>query len=307
MKCSVLLPVYNGESFLRPAIESILLQDCQNFEFLIIDDASNDRSAELIREYAARDGRIRAVFHRQNSGLAATLNEGLLGAKCDLIVRMDQDDIALPNRIGAQVEFMGHNPEVTVAGSFVYHMGRKPANDHLIKLPTGHEEIVDTLPRENCIYHPSVIMRRRELLELGGYRTEFRNAEDYDLWLRVARVHRLANIAKPLLRYRFSIAGMTLGRKWEQALYTRMAVASYRHPGWSLEQNTEQARADLEELGKDRFLMEVARGTMEELIRLRLFGYAVQVWSTFTRLLGWRSGMALAQCFGKAFVRACFP
>ena len=306
MKCSVLLPVYNGAAFLPLAIESILKQDDPDFEFLLIDDCSTDDSAKIIRHYAASDERIRAIFHRENAGLAATLNEGLTEARSGLIVRMDQDDLALPKRIGAQIGFMRQRPEIAVAGSFVYHMGRRPADDHLMRLPAGHEEIVRTLARENCIYHPSVIMRREPILSLGGYRAEFRNSEDYDLWLRVAKVYRLANLPEPLLRYRFSVTGMTLGRKWQQALYTRMAMIANRHPERSLDQVRQEAAAELENLGKGWFLEQVARGTIRELIRLRLFGDALRILWTFSRQLDRGRAMPLVRDFGGTLLRSWF-
>src|ERR1051326_3445639 len=124
MTCAVLLPVYNAGSFLSHAIDSILEQNWPNFEFWIIDDCSTDGSPSVIRSYANADRRIRAIFHGRNLGLGSTLNEGLHATRCDLVVRMDQDDIALPNRVATQVRFMRTRPEVAVAGTFVYHMGR---------------------------------------------------------------------------------------------------------------------------------------------------------------------------------------
>jgi glycosyltransferase involved in cell wall biosynthesis len=306
MRCSVLLPVYNGGAFLHLAIESILKQDDSDFEFLLIDDCSTDHSAEIIHHYAESDGRIRPIFHRENAGLAATLNEGLQEARSDLIVRMDQDDVALAKRIGTQVEFMHGRPDIAVAGSFVYHMGRRPTDDRLVRLPAEHEEIVRTLARENCIYHPSVIMRRERILSLGGYRAEFRNSEDYDLWLRVAKVYRLANIPEPLLRYRFSVTGMTLGRKWQQALYTKMAVISSRHPERSLDQVRQEAAAELESRGKGWFLEQVARGTIQELICLRLFGDALRTLWRFSRQVDRNRVMPLVRDFGGALLRTWF-
>ena len=306
MRCSVLLPVYNGGAFLPLAIESILKQDDPGFEFLLIDDCSNDHSAKIIRHYAESDERIRPIFHRENAGLAATLNEGLSEARSDLIVRMDQDDVALAKRIGTQVEFMHGRSDIAVAGSFVYHMGRRPADDHLVQLPAGHEEIVRTLARENCIYHPSVIMRRRQILSLGGYRAEFRNSEDYDLWLRVAKVYKLANIPEPLLRYRFSVAGMTLGRKWQQALYTRMAVIASRDPELAFDRVRQEAAAELESLGKGWFLEQVARGTIQELIRLRLFGDALRTLRTFSWQVDRNRVMPLVRDFVGTLLRTWF-
>jgi len=165
---TVLLPVYNAGRPLHAAIDSVLAQDERDFELLIVDDASPDDSASVIRSYAERDPRIRAIYHDRNRGLAATLNEGLELATGELVVRMDQDDESLPSRIRVQSEFMRAHPEVAVAGSHVLHMGAKPAYDRLIRLPTDAREIRETLPRVNCMYHPSVVMRRNVVLELGG-------------------------------------------------------------------------------------------------------------------------------------------
>lgn len=295
MKCSVLLPVYNAGELLREAIESILAQDEPDFEFLIIEDRSTDGSAAIVRAFAERDARIRPIFHQSNAGLAATLNEGLRDARSDLVARMDQDDVALPNRLSTQIRFLRTRPQVAVAGSFVYHMGRTPQRDRLVPLPAEPEQIAETLPKRNCLYHPSVMLRRSAILALGGYRPEFRNAEDYDLWLRASRVYRLANIPVPLLRYRFSVSGMTLGKKWEQALYTQMAIVSHRCPEWSVERVREQAALEREALGKDAFLLGVARGTVEELLRLGQERDAHRAWWLFFHQLGFRGKLRLAR------------
>jgi len=306
MNCSVLLPVRNGGAALPLAIESILNQDEPDFEFLLIDDCSTDDTGSVIRRYAATDARIRPVFHLKNAGVAATLAEGLAAARSELVVRMDADDIALPHRIGTQVEFMRQNPEVAVAGSWVYNMGRRPSDDRLVRLPVDHEEIVRTLARENCIYHPSVILRRQQVLSLGGYRLEFRHSEDYDLWLRVGKVYRLANIAEPLLRYRFSLQGESLGDRWHQVLYAHMAMVSSRHPEWSLDQVRPEAAAELERMGKGWFLEQVARGTIHELIGLRLYGDALRVLWNYSRQLEPRRVPALVRDAGGALMRAGF-
>ena len=310
MKCSVLLPVYNAGEPLREAIESILAQDEPNFELLIIEDHSTDSSAKTIRGLAQKEPRIRPIFHERNLGLATTLNEGLREARSEFVARMDQDDVALPHRLSTQLRFLGTRPQVAVAGSFVYHMGRTPQWDRLIRLPAEHAEIVEILPKRNCLYHPSVMLRRDAVLDLGGYRREFHNSEDYDLWLRVSRRHQLANIPVPLLRYRFSAGGMTLGKKWQQALYAQMAIVAHRAPEWSLEQVRTQAAREMDALGRNRFLLAVVRGTVEELLALGLEEDAYRVWRLFFRHLDPR-GKVLALGCGleayrrrKAFLRA---
>ena len=293
MKCSVLLPVFNGAGTLVQAIDSILSQSEEDFEFLVIDDKSRDRSAEIIRTYMRRDPRVEGVFHDTNRGLAATLNEGLSRARADLVVRMDQDDESLPERIRLQVSYMEAYADVAVAGSHVYHMAKRRQYDRLVRVPVQHEEIMGILPTSNCMYHPSTILRRAAILEAGGYDADFKNAEDYELWLRLSRKYRLANLDVTLLRYRFSTSGMTLGRKWEQLLYVQKAILSHNQPQLSPAEHEKAAIERREAIGKDYFFEQVARGTIEELLRLRLWGDATKVYGQFSRQIGARRSARL--------------
>jgi glycosyltransferase involved in cell wall biosynthesis len=287
---TVLLPVYNAGQPLRQAIESILRQDHRDFELLIIDDASGDDSARTIREFADRDARIRTKYHARNIGLSSTLNEGLELATHDLVARMDQDDESLPNRLRVQETFMRTHPEVVAAGSFVYHMGATRRHDRLVEFATDSAEIRERLPHENPLYHPSVIMRRREILELGGYRDVFKNAEDYDLWLRASRHHELSVIAEPLLRYRFSVHGMTLGRKWEQLFFVYFAQAANEDHGRSLDDARRLAEERLAATSRERFLVESAQWTLIELSRLRLWRDVATLGARIFRDFGIRAG-----------------
>lgn len=284
MKVSVLLPVYNGGGELRQALDSILRQDLSEFELIVIDDASTDRSAQVIRRYAAADSRVRPVYHSRNAGLASTLNEGLETARGELVARMDQDDESLPNRLRVQASFLDAHPEVVVAGSFVYHMGARTDRDRLVRFPTESEEIKRTLQRENCIYHPSVMFRRRQILELGGYRPQFKNAEDYDLWLRVSKRFELANIPEPLLRYRFSVGGMTLSRKWEQLYYVYLAQAAAGTKPFGEAERIAAAR--IAQTNRSDFFTNVASSLVIELIALRLWKDAARVGWRFAKEMG---------------------
>jgi len=285
VKCSVLLPVYNGAATLRQAMDSVLAQTEGDFEFLVIDDKSNDDSVAIIRDYARRDARVIAFFHQENQGLASTLNEGLERARAGLVVRMDQDDECLPDRIRLQVRYMGVRPDVAAAGSHVYHMANDPKFDHCVRVPVEHDEIMRVLPSWNCMYHPATILRKAAVLEVGGYRADFKNAEDYELWLRLAGKYRLGNLDVPLLRYRFSIEGMTLSKKWQQFLYANMAMLSYAQPSLSREELERAARERIESIGKHEFFDGVARGTIQELAQLRLRSDAVKVYLQFARQL----------------------
>jgi GT2 family glycosyltransferase len=202
---SVAMSVYNCERFLAPAIESILSQSFTDFEFLILNDGSRDRSAEIINGYAAQDQRIRPI-HRENKGLIVSLNQLLAEARAPLIARMDGDDISKPERFAQQIAFMTAHPDHGVLGTWTedmdedgepYHM---TGSDH----PVTNEEFQSVVGERSPLCHPSVMMRRDLALEVGGYHAAFRHCEDYDLWLRLASRTKICSIPERLLRYRHS-------------------------------------------------------------------------------------------------------
>ncbi len=198
-KVTVLMPVYNGEKYLKDAIESILCQDFTDFEFLIINDGSKDDSENIIRSFS--DGRIRLVNNEMNIGLVNTLNKGFDLAKGQYIARMDCDDLSLKNRLKVQVDFMDQHPEVAVCGSYYYLLlnGKKAVAD----FPLTAEELSSYLIFNSPIAHPSAILRTSLIREKGlKYDSRFIHAEDYDLWSRISEHAGLANIPAVLLTYR---------------------------------------------------------------------------------------------------------
>jgi glycosyltransferase involved in cell wall biosynthesis len=290
---SVVLPVYSPGLPLKMAIESILNQNFSSFEFIIIDDASKDDSAKIIADYARQDSRIVPIFHSKNAGLTYSLNEGLALAKAPIVIRIDHDDQALEHRIKTQLDFLANNPEITIVGSYVYHMGAKPRYDKLITLPTTHQDIAQTLTQYNCMYHPSVAFRKEEILKIGGYRNNFKNAEDYDLWLRASKHYKFANIDEPLLRYRFSVNGMTLGSKWQQVYFVHLAQAAYRDPGAKEDELRNSALMTLAELDRHSFMKEAYSGTINEMIELGFSIGAIQLALKGRKEIGLRESLKL--------------
>jgi Sulfotransferase family/Glycosyl transferase family 2 len=221
---SVCMPVYNAKRYLAEAVESILGQTFRDFEFLIIDDGSTDRSLAILKRYAARDARIR-LSSGPNAGLVARLNEMLHQARGDLIARMDADDVALPERFARQVEFLRSHPEVDVVGGAQEHVGAK---GHLLSVhydPQGHEEIDERALAGACpINHPSVMMRRKAVLAVGGYRAEMLPAEDLDLWLRMGERGRLANLPEVITRYRLHESSVSASLQLRQLSQWQVAV-----------------------------------------------------------------------------------
>ncbi|HWE18446.1 MAG TPA: glycosyltransferase [Hyphomicrobiaceae bacterium] len=184
-KLSVLMPVYNGARFLAEAIESILGQTFADFEFLILDDGSDDETPAILGAYAAKDTRIRSI-RRPHRGLIATLNEGLAQVRSKLVARMDADDVAHPERLERQCRHMAVAQKMWVLGTqwdLVDANGKhSPAPK---RMPTAAPDVAAAMLCYNALHHPTVLMRRDPILKLGGYRPAYRHAEDYDLWLRV--------------------------------------------------------------------------------------------------------------------------
>ena len=195
---SVLLPVYNAEAHIAEAIQSILVQTYGNFELLLINDGSTDRSLEVISSF--RDERIRLVNNESNLKLIATLNKGIDLARGKYIARMDADDVSLPQRLQKQVDFMEAHPETGVCGSWFESFGNHRS---IVRYPEKDEDIRIMMLYQTPFCHPSIIFRK-DIFDKNGIRflPEFIHAEDYEAWVRLADHTRFANIPEVLLKYR---------------------------------------------------------------------------------------------------------
>lgn len=193
---SVLMPVYNGEPFLGQAIESILLQTFVDFEFIIINDGSTDRSAEVVQSYD--DSRIRYFENEYNIGLTRSLNRGLSLVQGPYIARMDADDVSLPQRLARQVDFLDAHPNVGVVGTAMQIIDENDKTHRTWHSLTTHEALRWCLCLYDPIAHPTVLMRRQVVEQVGGYRVEMVTAQDYDLWRRLSKVTQLANLPNVL-------------------------------------------------------------------------------------------------------------
>lgn len=195
------MPVYNAGCFLAPALESVLAQTFTDFELIAIDDGSTDDSGRVLADVAARDPRLR-VFGQGNRGIVATLNRALSIARAPLIARMDADDLSRPDRFAKQVAYLRQHPEIAVVSGAMDVIGEHGGYLRTDEFPTSPEAIASELLQRSCISHPAVMGRTEVLRSVGGYRRNAQHAEDYDLWLRIAEVHRIANLPDVLLSYR---------------------------------------------------------------------------------------------------------
>ena len=228
---TVLMPVYNGERYLRPAIDSILRQTFTDFELLIVDDGSVDRSCAIAESY--RDRRIRIVRNGANVGLSRSLNRGVALARGRYLARLDADDIAEPTRLAAQVDYLERHPDVELLGSWCTVVNAD--GDVLARRygPCVDAEIRWTLQFCTPFAHSSVMMRRpAEGAAAPLYDESLAYAMDYDLWLKLAARGRIASLNQFLVRWRISPDGMTsrLGDRTER--FERVAADLARRLGW---------------------------------------------------------------------------
>lgn len=195
---SVLMPVYNAEKHLKEAIESILNQTYDNYEFIIINDGSIDSSEHIILSY--NDPKIRYIRNNENIKLISTLNKGIRLCEGRYIVRMDADDISLPNRIEEQVMFMENNPDVAISGTWFESFGNKKG---VTKYSADSNEIKYRMLFQSHLNHPTTIWRKSIIDENKlQFDPNFIHAEDYEFFARVAQNHKLSNLPKVLLKYR---------------------------------------------------------------------------------------------------------
>ncbi len=200
---SVVMPVYNGARYLRQAIASIRWQTFTDWELICVDDGSTDNSVEILAEFAEADSRIR-YLSQENQGVVAARNHCLHLARGQWIACLDCDDVALPNRLEVQLEFMKLNPEVVAVGSNMLCTDPEGLPIQTTNYAIEHAEIEQSLlhGRGNTIGQPSVMMRRDAVDKVGNYRPVFEWIEDTDLWLRLAEVGSLANLHDVLTYYR---------------------------------------------------------------------------------------------------------
>jgi len=223
---SVVMAVYNGEKYLQEAIESILNQSFKRFEFIIINDGSTDNSRKIIESY--KDDRIQLV-NQTNRGLPKALNIGIELAKGKYIARMDADDISYDNRLAIQYDFLEKNVKVVSVGSNADIIDMAGIYVYRTNLAISNDELKDGLPYQSPFVHPSVLMRRSTLIELGLY-PEVSVAQDLFLFIKIREYGEYANIAKPLIKYRLTPSASTRRSDATQELI-RLGAENYYKQG----------------------------------------------------------------------------
>jgi len=203
-KISVVMTVFNGESHLREAIDSILNQTFRDFEFIIVDNDSTDKTGEIICSY--RDPRIVYVKNTKNVGQSKALNIGIRRSRGDFIARMDADDISYPERLEKQYQYLLSHDSIAVVGAQYLAIDEEGKTILRFRLPTDPFEIrcyligVSELSYQ-CVPHPIVLIRKKALFDVGLYNEEI-ITQDYDLWVRMSRKYFFSNLKEILFKYR---------------------------------------------------------------------------------------------------------
>jgi len=203
---SVLLSVYNGEKYLREACDSIISQTFTDFEFIIVDDGSTDRSVDILRSY--KDERMK-IIQQPNKGLSAALNVGLSASAGKYIARMDADDVSVPHRLETQYEFLESHPECVAVGSNAMVIDADGEYLFTSDQPTDWEIIRSKLPRMS-FFHSSTLYRRDTALSCGGYQENIKHYyEDLLFFNHLACRGELRNLSQPLLKVRLVPTSIT--------------------------------------------------------------------------------------------------
>ncbi len=207
---SIIVPVYNAERFVAPALASLLIQTYKNLEIIVINDGSTDKSSSILRRFSASDTRIRLI-ERNNLGLIRTLNEGLDLARGDLVARMDADDISYPDRIAAQVQAFEADPDLAMCGCNFDTIvsGQRAAAPHVPEF-TGSYNLKILSRFCTILRHPSVMFRRSRIPDsLLHFDPAYPCAEDFDIFRRIAAHCTVNQLSQPLLAYRLHPGSVT--------------------------------------------------------------------------------------------------
>ena len=194
------MSVFNGEKYLKSAVESVLSQSLKDFEFIIINDGSTDKSLDILKEFQRQDKRIKLIS-RENKGLVYSLNEGVKMAQGEYIARLDADDISSSNRLARQLKYAQDNG-LAVCGTWAEAIDNEGNKVKAMDYPPPGEKIKLYALRHNPFIHSSVMFRKDVFEKVGGYRNFFKHAEDYELWTRIVFKYKTDNMPEVLLKYR---------------------------------------------------------------------------------------------------------
>lgn len=258
---SVLMGVWNGAPGIREAVESVLRQTMDDLELIVIDDGSADGTPAILRSF--RDPRLR-VERRARGGLTVALKAAFELARAPLVARLDGDDTALPERFERQRAFLDAHPDIGLLGTATREIDASGHEIAIVRPPTDDAAIRAALIRRNPFVHSSVMMRRAAAELAGGYDGAFPVAQDYDLWMRMSRVTRMANLPEPLVVRRILPGRISETRDTErlqaEARVRWSAVRAGTYPAWCALFALRPLLAQLLPVGSRRLLRRLGSG-----------------------------------------------
>ena len=225
---SVVLAVFNGDSHLSMAIDSVLAQSFVEFELIIIDDGSQDTTPDILKRYLS-DSRVKCIRNEHNLGLSRSLNIGIVAARGKYIARLDADDIAEPDRLRQQVEFLQNNYPTVLVGSWARHIDSDGVELSIHKLPSNDNELQWLMFFVCPFYHSAVMFDRCKVVEnVGLYNDKLSYSMDYEYWFRIASRFAVANINSVLISYRETSNSMTgkLKTEYTEGYWIQFGIVS---------------------------------------------------------------------------------
>lgn len=241
---SVIMPVWNRQRYVAQAIQSVLDQTFGDFELIVIDDGSTDRSRTIVRQLAVGDERIRLI-EQANAGCYAARNRGLAEARGRYMAVLDSDDIALPRRFERQVAYLDAHAECAAVGSWLTFTDPFGVPNQTVELPSDHDAIDQRhmAGHPGALVHGAAMCRMSHMRDIGGYR-QTPCAADYDLFLRLAEVGTLANLSEVLTHVRTHIGSISTARRHEQIERALAFVAEARQRRGLTEQSAPRLAAE---------------------------------------------------------------
>jgi glycosyltransferase involved in cell wall biosynthesis len=224
---SVLMPVYNGDKYLKESIDSILSQTFTNFELIIVNDGSKDNSLEILKSYS--DPRIIIIDNKVNKGLIESLNIGLSKCRGKYTARMDQDDISLPDRLQIQFDFMEKNKEIDLVGGWTECINKNGDYIKTSRSPENPWIIRYELIFNNVMFHSSIFFKTDIVIKNGGYDKKATHSEDYDMYSRPNKELMCSNIQRVLFKYRIHNESITGSTNTQQIVHENALNVAFRN------------------------------------------------------------------------------
>lgn len=230
---SVIMSVFNGEKYVRETVESVLNQSFRDFEFIIVNDGSIDKTLEILRNF---DNNKIKIIDQENQGPAKARNRAIRVSKGKYIGIIDCGDLAFKKKMGIQINFLERNKEIYGIGTWANIIDEKGNIVGALKYPTEYEKIRKVILRYNPFVHPSLVFRKEVFNEIGLYDESFEFAQDYDLVLRAVKKFKIVNLPQVLLNYRISEESISFRKRKQQSYYAlkirARALSKYGYPAW---------------------------------------------------------------------------